>query len=89
MPKLFPALNAPAPSLLFRAAATREVTASLMLLSTIVPCGPLAWLDEARLTSKTGIDRLLTIAVTCFAFVLMTKLVKALLPVPGVCRTAK
>ena len=46
-----------------------------MLPATTAPCGPLARVSEARLQSKIGIDCPPTVAVSCFVFVLMTKLV--------------
>ena len=79
MPKFIPALNVLTPRPLFRAVAAREVTVSLMLLATTVRCGPLARLGEARFRSKIGIDCPPTVAVSCFVFVLMTKLVSVTL----------
>ncbi len=79
MPKFIPRLNLLTPRPLFSAVAAWEVTVSLMLLATTVPCPPLARLSEARFRSKIGIDRPPTVAVSCFVLVLMTKLVSVTL----------
>ena len=82
MPKFIPVLNVLTPRPLFRAVAAGEVTVSLMLLATTVACRRLARVGEARFSSKTGIDRPPTIAVSRFVFVLMTRLVSVTLLPP-------
>ena len=82
MPNFIPALNVLTPRPLFRVAAVRVVTLSLMLLAMTVPCGPSACLDEVRFRSKTGSDTPPTVAVSRLVFVLITKLVSVTLLPP-------